>query len=186
MKKTYIKDEPRHGSTKQDLAVPELAVEAEEVLERGLGDIELGATLLTGSNLHQLVGVAVAMLAGKVLLGVLVGLLDITGNVEGVTRSLGDSETEVQSDTGGDNTDTDQSTPHPVDGNLAFAVAGSIVAGLVDLVLEAGDEAKHDKSSAKLTESLHGEHGTHHGTSPLGGGELGGDDGRQRVVTTDT
>jgi hypothetical protein len=184
--KTYVKDEPGHGSAKEDLAVPDLAVEAEEVLKRSLGDIELGACLLTGGNLRQLVGVSVTVLAGKVLLGVLIGLLNITGDVESVTGGFGDGEAEVQSDAGWHNTDTNQSTPHSVDGDLAFASAGSIAGSLVDLVLEAGDKAQHDESTTKLTESLHGEDGTHHGTSPLGGSKLGGDDGRQGVVTTDT
>jgi hypothetical protein len=29
-----------------------------------------------------------------------------------------------------------------------------------------------------LSETLHSEDGAHHGTAPLGGSELGGDDGR--------
>lgn len=41
------------------------------------------------------------MLAREVLLRVSVSLLDVTSNIEGVTRGLRDGETVVESDSGG-------------------------------------------------------------------------------------
>jgi len=63
-----------------------------EVAPAGLGDLEVrlgaGVDLSTG----DLVGVALT-LSGHVGLDVLVGLLNVTGDIEGVTGSLGDGET---------------------------------------------------------------------------------------------
>jgi hypothetical protein len=54
------------------------------------------------------------------------------------------------------------------------------------LVFEARSEAQHDQRSTELSEALHGEDGTHHGTTPFGSRELGRDDARKRVVAADS
>lgn len=99
---------------------------------------------------------------------------------------LRDGKAEVQSADGGDDTNTDQSAPHLVNSNLTLSSASSVRSNVVELRLEANGQANHDDSTTKLAETLHGEHGAHHGTSPLGRSKLGCDDGRKRVVTTDT
>ena len=120
------------------------------------------------------------------MLNVLVRLLDVTSNVESITWSLGNGEAEVEGYARGNDANTDQGTPHLVDSNLAVASALSVGCGLVELALEASDEADHDDSSTKLAETLHGEHGAHHSATPLGGSELRGDDGGKRVVTANS
>ena len=52
------------------------------------------------------------------------------------------------------------------------------------LVASSADES--DDAGGQLTHALHGEHGSHHGTSPFGRSELGSDDGRERVVAPHT
>jgi hypothetical protein len=181
-----IEEEPWHSSSEQDLAVPDLAVETEEVLEGGLGNLELSNRLLAAGDLGDLIGIALTVLARDVLLSIDGGLLDVAGNIEGVAGSLGNGEAVVEGKAGRDDTDTDESAPHLVDSNRAVASAGVVTTGGLERALKTGDEAQHDEGTTKLTETLHGEDSTHHGTAPLGGSELGGDDGRKRVVTTDT
>jgi len=65
-------------------------------------------------------------LAIHVCVNILSSLLDITSNIESVTRSLGNGETVVESDASGDGTETDENTPHLVNGQLADTTAGSI------------------------------------------------------------
>jgi hypothetical protein len=49
--------------------------------------------------------VALTVLSGEVLLRISVSLLNVTSNIEGVTGGLRDSETVVESNAGGDDTD---------------------------------------------------------------------------------
>lgn len=89
---------------------------------------------------------------------------------------------------------TDKSSPHLV--HRDGAIAGAVLVGsclrvggrdsLGERVLETGSQAEHDQGTTELAKTLHGEHSGHHGTTPLGGSELGGNDTRKRVVTTDT
>ena len=166
---------------------------------------------LASSNSLDLVWVTLAVLARKVLLRISVSLLDVARNVEGVTWGLRDGETIVESNRGGYDADacnvlgpitrsphvlaekhTDKRSPHLVDGDSTFSSAVLVVAGCLGLdcggkgVLETSSQAEHDKSTAKLSKTLHGEDSSHHGTTPLGGSELGCDDTRERVVTADT
>jgi hypothetical protein len=141
---------------------------------------------LTAGDLGDLVGGPITVLTRNVLLSISGGLLDVAGNIKSVARSLGNGEAVVEGEAGGDDTDTDKGAPHLVYSNLAVAGAGVVTSRTRERVLESGDEAKHNKGTAKLTETLHGKDSAHHGTAPLGGSELGGDDGRERVVTTDT
>lgn len=75
---------PRHGSADEDLAVVDLAVEGEEILERSLGDFELRG-ILAGSSMGDLVRLADAVGTRQILGSICVGLLDIAGHIEGVT-----------------------------------------------------------------------------------------------------
>lgn len=79
-----------------------------EVCPRGLGDIDLVgdyAVIWTGLD------------ALPVSIDVLEGLLHVTLDIEGETRGLWDSETEVESNTTGDASETDEETPTVIDGN---------------------------------------------------------------------
>lgn len=180
-----IEEEPGASGTKENLAVLPLAVVTPEVGPRSLGNLELtgGGSLSGGTS--DLIGVTV-VLAVEVGLGVSVGLDNVTGNVEGVARSLGDGETVVESNASGNSTETNDDTPHLVNGELADTIASSRVLGSQKGLLEAGSDDKSNDTSGELTNTLHGEDGTHHGTAPLGGSELRGNDRRKRVVTTDT
>lgn len=65
---------------------------AAEVAEAGLGDLELLAGILLSSDTANFIRVALA-LSVDISLDIVVGLLDIAGNVEGVTGSFGDGKT---------------------------------------------------------------------------------------------
>ena len=130
--------------------------------------------------------VTVAVLTRKVLLCVFVGLLNVTGDIESVARRLGNGEALVERDTSWDDANSDESAPHLVDSYSALTVTVRVASNSLKGVLKTSDKAKHDKSTTELTETLHSKDGTHHGTTPLGSGELGGDNGGERVITTDT
>jgi hypothetical protein len=85
-----------------------------------------------------------------------VGLLNVASNIECVAGSLRNSEAEVESANGWDDTDADQSAPHLVDSVTAFTSAGGVRGCLVELALKSSGQADHDNSASKLTEALHG------------------------------
>lgn len=86
-------------------------------------------------------------------------------------RSRYTGELTVQGNAGGNGAEADQSTPHLVNGNLAGSSALADIGGALELRLEAESEEQHDESSDELANALHGEDGTHHGATPLGGSE---------------
>lgn len=65
---------------------------AAEVAPAGLGDLEVLAGNLLGLGADDIVS-GTSVLAGDVGLDVLVGLLNIAGDVEGVAGGLGDGQT---------------------------------------------------------------------------------------------
>lgn len=138
-----------------------------------------------GGSAGDLIGAAV-VLAVEVGLGVSVSLDNVAGNIEGVARSLRNGQTVVESNASGDGTETDDDTPHLVDGELADTIASSRGLGGQERLLETGSDNESDDTSSELTDTLHGEDGAHHGTAPLSGSELRGNDGRKRVITTNT
>ena len=99
-----VEHEPRTSRAEQDLAVSPLAVVAEEIAETGLGDGEL-VGLLESLSAGNLVGVSFR-LALHVSLDIVVGFLDIAGNIESVSRRFWDGETVVESDASGNSTET--------------------------------------------------------------------------------
>lgn len=126
------------------------------------------------------------MLSSVELLLIGDGLLNIALNIESVARSLWDGKTEVKSNATWDGTETDKDTPHLVDSKTADTTAVTVSSGGSERTLEALGDDKHDKSTSHLTNTLHGEDGTHHGSTPLGGSELRSDNGRKWVVTTNS
>lgn len=77
----------------------------DEVLEGGFRHCELGCVLSHRSDTPKLVGIA---LGSTVHVGVhvLACLLDVTGNVEGISGIFGDGETVVQGNTCWDSTES--------------------------------------------------------------------------------
>lgn len=142
---------------------------APEVGPAGLGGNEVSSVVDDGGT-ADLVGVALT-LASDVGTDILISLEDIASDIEGVAGSLGDSETVVERDTRGDGTEADHNTPHLVNSELADTGALANGAGGLEGLLEASSHDQRDDGSRKLTEPLHGEDGTHHGTTPLGRSE---------------
>lgn len=165
-----IQEEPGTGRTEKNLAILPLGVVGEEVLPRGLGNLELGRLLLHGLDTGNLIGNTL-VLASLVGLDVGTSLDNITSDIEGVAGSLRDGQTVVEGNAAGDGAETNDDTPHLVDGQTADASAGGRGGGALKRLLEASSDDQSDDSSTKLAETLHGEDGTHHSSSPLGGSE---------------
>ena len=179
-----VEEEPRTSGTEKDFAVLPGAVVGHEVGPGRLGDLEVVGGVADGLGTNDLVGDTLVLVV-HVGLDVRAGLNDISRHIEGVTGSLGNGETIVEGDAARDGTETDNHTPHLVNGKTTDTTAlGDSGGGLKGLLETRGDN-QGDDTSGELTETLHGEDRAHHGASPLGCGELGGDDGGQRVVTTD-
>lgn len=68
----------------------------EEVLEAGLGNLEALLGSLVGGDTGNLVGVALA-LSSNVGNDIIASLLNVTSDIESVTRSLGDGKTVCES-----------------------------------------------------------------------------------------
>lgn len=96
---------------------------AAEVSPRCLRDIKLLARLhsLNATDLINITGTG--CFACKVSVGVCVTSLDVTGDIEGVSRSLGDGQPVVESDTSRDGTEADNNTPHSVNSGFAANIA---------------------------------------------------------------
>ncbi len=66
---------------------------------------------------------------------------------------------------------TNKSSPDLVNGEGTDTSALGVADGCGQRALEADGSDQHDQSTAKLAETLHGENGSHHCSSPLGGSE---------------
>ena len=105
--KAYVESEPGPRSAEQDLSMLPLTEVMAEVSPRGLGDIELvgdESVIFTGWSALQ------------VPINIPEGLPHVTLDIEGETRGLGDSKTEVESDHAGDASKSDEETPAIVNG----------------------------------------------------------------------
>lgn len=180
-----IEEEPRESSTSEQHAVLGLGVVAHEVAEAGLLHLHRLIGVLSGSDTGDTIDISLAPLATNVVLGVLIGLLNILLDIKRVPRGLRDGQTVVEGNDSWNGTKTDQSSPHLIYCHDAVTSTGLYRRGSLQGPLEAEGNEEHDEGGAELANALHGEDGSHHGASPLGGRELGGNDGRQRVVTTD-
>ncbi len=99
-----IEQKPRTSRSEQNTSVLPFAVEGDEVLEGCLWDLEF-VGLSDGLSTAELVWLSL-VLALHICGHILTGLLNIAGNIEGITRSLGDGKTVVESNTGGDGAET--------------------------------------------------------------------------------
>lgn len=167
-----IKSEPGHGGTEKNLKVLPLGEVGAEVGEGALSGGGVGNDGI-GSIILGLEVVAVLLEDGG---NIALGLVEVVLNIQDVTGGLGDGQTEVDSDEGRQASETNENTPDIVE----------VVDISLDGGLEGSEEDDGDDTGGEVTESLHGKDSGHHGTATVGGGELGGDNGRQGVVTTDT
>ena len=180
-----VKEEPRASRTEQDLSVLPLAIVLAEVAPGSLGDLHARCRVAHFVDASNLVGNALRG-GREVGLDVGSGLDDITRDIEGVTWGLRDGQTVVKGNTSGHSAEADDNTPHLINSDATDAAALVDLGGRKKGLLEAdSDDERHDTSS-ELTDTLHGEDRAHHGSAPLGGSELGGNDGAERVVTSDT
>ena len=68
-------------------------------------------------------------------------------------------------------------TPHLINSKLADTSASGCLGGRLKGLLETRRDDQSDDSSGELTDTLHGKDSVHHGSSPLGGGKLRGNNG---------
>lgn len=106
MNVTHIESEPGVGRADENLRVLPLAEVVPEVGPAGLG---------CADKLDSLIGVLVVGTSGQEVVDILGSLVNVALDIHGETGRLGDGETEVESDDGGDNAETDENTPHLVD-----------------------------------------------------------------------
>lgn len=163
-----VESEPAVSATEENLEVGPLGVMTKEVAARRLGHLDafhrLVLDLLESPSLDEI--------------GILLSLVQITLDVHGVARGFGDGQAVVQGDARGNDAQADDDAPHVVD---------VVVVGVLEQdALEARGNADGDDGGGEVTETLHGEDGVHHAAAVLGGGELGGDDGREGVVAANT
>lgn len=164
-----IQSKPRPGSTNEDLEVLPLGEVGNEVAAGGLGRLD---------TLNDGIGVNVVGTGGQEVVDILGCLLHVTLDIHGETGSLRDRKTEVEGDDSGNTAKTDEDTPHEVDMREDTGVI------LQERVLVGDDNNVGNKGTSKLTPSLVGEHCGHQTSTNVRRRELGGDDGGQRVVTT--
>ncbi|EEQ40781.1 conserved hypothetical protein [Clavispora lusitaniae ATCC 42720] len=164
-----IQKEPGTSSTNQNLTVLPLAKVTNEVSWRSLW-----WSNVVGSGVQSSFGV------GN-LLQVVVFL-----HIQLVTRRLGNGQSVVQSNATWNTAKTNQDSPHSVIGLDARANTFLGGVGVFQVVLVARNSNQSHDTGKQSAQTLVGEDSSHDGTSPLGGGELGGNNRRQWVVTTDT
>lgn len=100
-----IEEKPRSSCTEQNFSESPLLVMGNEVPHRSLRDSEGWGGLDHCGDTGNLIRFALS-LSVKVGIGIKTGLLDITGNIESITRGFWDGETVVESDTTGDGTES--------------------------------------------------------------------------------
>lgn len=162
-----IEKEPRPSSSEKNLSEAPLSVVAVEIGPRCLGNIELSCGLHS-LNTADLINISsTGSFAGKVGLGICVTPLDVTGNIESVSRGFGDGQTVVEGDASGHGAEADNNTPHSVNGSFTSLVA------LVDFVcgdglgFESNSDNEGHECSDELTDSLHRENSSHHCPTPF-------------------
>lgn len=142
--------------------------------------------------LDNRIGVDLVSASGKEGVDVLRGLLDVALDIHGVTRGLGDGETEVEGDNRRDGTETDEQAPAVVDGIVGYRSVKDLV--LVSLGDDESDEGGGYCGSlvgemrytifrlTEVPEALHSKDSSHHATTNASGRKLRGDNGGQGVL----
>lgn len=123
-------------------------------------------------------------------------LIDVAVDIHSETRCFRNGETEVKGNNTRNASKADEETPGIVDGDstrVRSCEDGILVCSNDDDADNRGNwrrgspELKlslHEKRT-ELAPSLEGEDGGHETTTSAGGGEFGGNDGTQRIVTSD-
>lgn len=106
MKETNVKSKPRVGSTEKDFEILELTKVGPEIGPAGFGGL---------NALDKKIWVNIGRFVVQDILDVVGGLVDVAFNIHGETGGFRDSQTEVESDSSGNTTETDEETPHEVD-----------------------------------------------------------------------
>lgn len=119
-----VKCKPTPSGTKEHLEVLPLPEVSGKVSPRGLG--QFGPLVVVDRVDDVRAG-------GKIGVDVLRGLLDVSLDVHGVSRRLGDGKSEVEGDSGRDHAETDNESPDLVDG------LGIVQRLSLDLALEGGE-----------------------------------------------
>lgn len=165
-----------HNDVPQEqLSILPLRIMTDEILPASLGHRHALSSLLLRRDTSELIRRTLS-LAIDVSLNIFLRTLNIAGHIKGITGCLGNGEAVVQSDATGNGTETNEDSPHLVDGLGAVAGAVGGLGGVDERALEAQSDEEHDKGGTELAETLHGKDSTHHGSTPLGRRELGGDD----------
>ena len=142
-----------------------------EVCARRLGSIY---------TLYDCIGVDVESTRGEEVVDIFARLLNVAFDIHSESRCLWDSEAVVESDGSGEAAETDENAPHVVD----MVQSGGVIREKGALECSRDDQC--DKSGGKVAPALEGKDGGHKTAADVGGSELGGDDGREWIVTTDS
>lgn len=142
-----------------------------KVAKRSLGGVH---------TLYDSIIVNVEGASGEEVVDVIAGLLNVPLDIHSETRSLRDSQAVIESDNSREAAETDEDAPHIVNMGQDSGVVGK------DGALECGTDDQRDKSGSKVAPTLEGKDGGHETAADGGGGELGGDDGGEGIVATDS
>ena len=173
--KRNIQNEPRASSSEEDFAVLPLTKMANEVVETGFGG-PIGGLFNKDLRIRRVSDVAQSrrtMLAADVLDSIGGSDFLVTVDIESVTNSFGDCETEVEGKASGHSTESVDDTPRLIEGNLTSRVASSNLKG----ILEADGANECNEGSCELSPSLIGKNSGHHCATPSDGCELTCNDG---------
>ena len=145
----HTEGEPRVSSTDEELEVLPLGVVGLEVSPRSFGGL---------GTLDLSIGVNVVGTGGQEVVDILGGLLHVALDVHGESRGLGDGETGVEGDDGGNATETDEDTPHLVkvrEHARVIVEDGALVAADDDERDEGGGwRQRHGRQYGKLSAQL--------------------------------
>jgi len=104
---------------------------------------EIGPAGLGGLDaLDKKIVVSVALAAGQDILNVVGGLVNVAFDIHGETGGFWDSQAEVESDNSGNATETDEETPHEVDGTEVCYVSFFENRALVGCGNDEGDKGR--------------------------------------------
>jgi len=111
------------------------------------------------------------------------GPVAVAAHVNGPAARLGDGEPKHQGDQGGQHAEAGDAAPELVGhegGDVGVLDVLQVVLGVED-----GEHDDGDDVGEQLAERLHEEDGGEHAGALVGGGPLGGDDGRERALGAD-
>lgn len=171
-----IEKEPRSGCSNEHFGISPFRVVVEEVAPGSLwrstwiSDLLVahGSSLLINSKLSS------TQTAGNVLNGILGGGGLISLNIECVSDSLRNGQSEIQGKASWNSTESVDDSPRLVESDLTSVVTSSLARQ--DFILEPDCADKSHDTGSKLTPALVSEDGSHHGASPLNSRKFGCDD----------